>query len=506
MSGSSWLASALALCTVCTVLVGQQPAAEDAPPPAAWLEAGLERQAVKSLLAFARLAEGNKVRSRARAAYELVLEYDADQRAARTALGFRREKGGWREAAAGKKPAWGDEANAAQRQRVTDAWEQVQKQLAGLHRTLGLELQSRGEAAAARRHLERAVSFDPGDVEAHRALGHRERRGFFGTAEQIAFLERLAAIEDKARELGSTDCEAEALPAAAMPEELRRTGLPFHGAKSAHVTVWATSPQQDTVELAQWGERAHRMLQFLLGERAAEHDVPGELAKMRWFALLHSDEEREAFLKHNQSVFDIDVSLIADYAGWTIRAQDGRAHVSYGQPLADRDVIVAHVTEHGFAHHCNEGLSEGLVHAMTWLMVGTVHTFYGTLPATYSGRGTRPEDPDPQRWRALLLEQIDRGTDWPLQQIPRERLHGYREQVRIKAWSFVLWLLARHPDQWPVLLHAFPDARQDAGLSPEDSTAILERVLGRTLPEIEAEWREWAAGTSPLAKASGHAR
>jgi hypothetical protein len=105
-----------------------------------------------------------------------------------------------------------------------------------------------------------------------------------------------------------------------------------------------------------------------------------------------------------------------------------------------------------------------------------------------------------------LHAEIDQRTDWPLQQIPRERLDNYRPRVRMKAWSFVVWLLARHPDRWATLLRALPSPEEVANPTPEQCTAVIEQVLGRKLPEIEDEWRLWAGGKSPLAKATGHAR
>lgn len=481
----------------------QDPAAASAVPAEA-LEAELANQAVQKLVGFARVAEANKVRSRAKTAWELAVEYDPECRPARTALGFRKEKGAWQPPAKGKEPSWLDAPSAAQRSRVTTAWTVLQQELGALHRGLGLQLKQLGDDAAARRHLERAVAWDASDVESHRALGHREHDGFWGTAAQLAFLERMAAIEQKARELGETDCKADPLPASAMPVELQRTGLPFTGARTEHVTLWTTVPQDTALQTVQWGERTFLMLQFLLGDGAATHDVAGDLSRMKYFALMHSEQEKDSFLQNNRQVFDIDIGVIKDYIGWTIRAEGGRAHVSWGAAALDDDVIVAHVTEYGFAHRCNEGLAEGLVHAMTNLLVGSMHTFYGTAPDTIAG-SSKPIDPNEEEWLPRLREQMDARQDWPIEQLPRERLERYRPQVRLKAWSFVKWLLARHPGEWAQLLRAFPNPEEKA-LMPEESTRILEQVLGRPLPAIDAEWRDWADGRSPFAKAAGNAR
>ena len=127
---------------------------------------------------------------------------------------------------------------------------------------------------------------------------------------------------------------------------------------------------------------------------------------------------------------------------------------------------------------------------MTWLLVGTTRTWYGRLPATASA-SERELPYDPDVWLDRLREQIDAGTDWPLVQIPRERHERFRPQVRVKSWSFVTWLLARHPDRWADLLRGFP--REPVPL-PEQIPPVFDDVLGRPLEDVEAEWREWARG------------
>ena len=134
---------------------------------------------------------------------------------------------------------------------------------------------------------------------------------------------------------------------------------------------------------------------------------------------------------------------------------------------------------------------------MTWLLVGTTRTWYGQLPgteATQENLGYEPEE-----WRQQLQAQIRKGEDWPLAQVPRERLDRFRPQVRTKVWSLMLWLMARHPDKFVSAMFAFPS--DHVGL-PEECAAVWQQQLGIDVPTIEAEWREWVLGTSRLAKAT----
>jgi hypothetical protein len=125
----------------------------------------------------------------------------------------------------------------------------------------------------------------------------------------------------------------------------------------------------------------------------------------------------------------------------------------------------------------------------------------------FVGRPTRTDDrtlgDDPEVWLDLLRDDIDSEKDWPLVQVLRTRMDNFRDDVRIKAWSFVLRLMARHPDRFGDLMLALADVR-DA--TPEQVAATFARVLGRDLDEAEAEWREWASGSAPIARATGFAR
>ena len=191
-------------------------------------EQKLHTSAVQVLLSYARSAESNKLPSRAVAAYELVLaHYDAENKIAKAALA--------------KAKGVADQGTAAQRRSTDQGWTLAGKKLAPQHRDLGIALLAIDDLLRGQHHLELALRYDPSDLEAHKALGHAEHNGFFGTDDEIAFCKRLAAIESRAKELGATGYQPAALPADKMPEELRRSGLSLAGAKTRSFAIWTTS-------------------------------------------------------------------------------------------------------------------------------------------------------------------------------------------------------------------------------------------------------------------------
>jgi hypothetical protein len=451
-------------------------------------EARLHAAAGQTLLAFARAAESHKMFARAKAAYDtLLLDYDPANKAAQTAL-----------AAAAR--TWTDQGTPAQQRTVEQAWSVVCKKLAPMHRELGLAMVGADELVRGPHHLQRCLAYDPTDTAAHQALGHESYRGFHGTPEQIAFCKRLEAIEQKGKQLAATPHDPTVLPIDQAPAEFRNAKLAVVGARTRQWQVWTTSPTADTAgKAAEWAERAQDLLDFVLtgGPQRRAARVDGK--PVAWVGLLRSDAEWQAFFAANPELLR-KAKLAAAPGGESFRfeSSQGMAEVFRHAESLDADSIIAHVAMWGFANQHNDGLGQGLVHAMTSLLVGTTLTWFGEEPKTRAG-SQKPLARDEKAWDQRLREEIRAGKDWPLVQVPREKLSSFREVVRVKSWSFVLWLMARHPDTWTRALQAI---LTDQNPLPEQIEQVFEREFGRPLPQLEAEWREWARGDSPLAKAT----
>ena len=140
----------------------------------------------------------------------------------------------------------------------------------------------------------------------------------------------------------------------------------------------------------------------------------------------------------------------------------------------------------------------GFMHALTWMMCGTVETRYIQLAHTVAGK-RKPWPAKADVWRQRLEDELTNGTDWPLIQLPRERMDNFRDQVRAKAWSFCVWLLARHPEDWLDLCATLNKPNATEG----DVQELFGGALGRDVEECEAEWRAWAARKSLIGRASG---
>jgi hypothetical protein len=238
------------------------------------------------------------------------------------------------------------------------------------------------------------------------------------------------------------------------------------------------------------------MLRHLLGgdPERLQHFNPFPL---RWAAVLRTVAERDRLLEVAPVARGHETLERARlYGGMLFAASSGRAEWTR-RTHPDNDGSVAQATKRGTGNF-NVALGEGLVHTMTWLLCGTTWSFYANLPAT-QGKGDKDRTRDPFQWLQAVRAAVDRGDDWPLVHVPRERSDNFRDPVRHKAFTFMVWLLARHPDQWVELLVALGrEARTE-----EEVAAIFAKVLGRPIGEVEAEWREWVRTGSRIGKASG---
>jgi hypothetical protein len=462
------------------------------------------KEAIARLMSFASNATGSKVLTRAKEAYDLILgNYDENHAGARQALGQKKVGNEWKEA--GAKKTWKDTANDDQRFRVMGEWVKTCKDLARIHRTRGLKIMAEDPVRGVF-HLRRATWFDPTDKESHTALGHEElalgaNDKFYGTKEEIAFVQRLREIETMALTLAKKDFPVE--PIAEIPEELKKTNLEFHGAKSATFTIFTRGTQENADNCVKWAERGLEFMEWLLGDKVkSSNHRQGYRAIYAWRGFVWTPSEKELFLKSNPE-------LIKGEKG--AESAERFANISWSKngklcevdmkltPAQMHDALVGKMFKEGFGG--GDHLREGLMHASTWYLMSTTITRYGALPeGTAASR--QFELPDSANWWLReIRDQATAGSDMPLQRIPRLSFAAFPNDARIKVWSFMTWLLARYPENWAGFVQAIPDKKM---VSNEEVDAASVKHLGRPILQVEAEWREWASGRGGVAAATGY--
>jgi len=457
----------------------------------------VETQVVKSLVAFGRRAESMKLPSRARDVYRIILEhYDEDHKTARRGLGFKKVKGDWEQVTA---------TNKLRQNTGTDrhvrglelAWQKTAKKAARLHRELGLALNTEGHIVSAFDQLERAIAFDPKDKESHKVLGHEEYDGFFGTDEQVQFVKRMRRIREKAAECAALDLEITPIPQNKMPNALRPSALDFQGAKCGGFTCWIVSGQSEAGEYARWQARAYEFAKWLAKDT---NDLTLKSTKhIKYLAVVRTQEQKKLLLTESiDARAGEPIARAMLYGGNSFKDRGVRAEWQHTHRDNDADAAVAHLAKRYFVHACNNAISEGVMHMLTEMMCGSVHSQYMILARTESNGGAEIERAIPA-WTKALHQQIAADEDWPLAQLPRERMDNFRTPCRIKAWSFATWLLARHPRTW----FRFAAELGRKNQSTEDVAKRFKEWIDQSVGEADMEWREWARAGSAIGEASG---
>lgn len=487
--------------------------------PFAAEELDVNKKCTSALLSFANIAKSSKVGQRAKQAFDLVLAYDPDNSQARSELGFKKDKGQWvEEQDPKKKKRWVDKATYEARFKIFDEWYKTSVKLGALHRGLGLKMKAAGNGRAIY-HLEKAVYYNAADKEANEALGYQQGPGFYGTPDQIAFARKMKEIETTAIGIARKDYKVEALPLEQMPKELvalkdsvpdwmKKPHFDIFGAKSEHFVVWTRGTQENADNAVKWGERALEFGIFLLGaERAKKIGFVERASRtFAWRGFLWTQREREELLKANPHIWQGQGSMedAMRFSNTTWRASEGLAVVQPRiTPVSIHDSMIGNVFQYGMVLEKNEGLGEGIIHAATWYLQYTSITRFGALPEGTQGDRELALPESTNWWLRAVRDQALSNQDWALNQVPRERLSRFRNDCRLKSWSFMTWVLAAYPDKWYEFFDKLPDPQKKIA-TLEEVDAVGEEVFGKKLATVESEWREWARGDSGVAAGTGY--
>ncbi|MFO1053132.1 MAG: hypothetical protein U1F36_13040 [Planctomycetota bacterium] len=461
-------------------------------------EAALDKSAALKLTTYAKLAERNKVFSRAKEAYELVLaDYEPENLVALRALNWEKVDGKWQPPKVQKR--WPDDSNDEKRFEVMGEWRRFAEAMARLHRELGLKMLKTVPARAVQ-HLQRALYYDPHDVESHKGLEHEEWEGFWGTPEDIAFVKRMRDIDRYAAELSKKTYDIE--PVTELPKELKAMvaddgDIEFFGAKSANFTIFTRGTQENANDCVLWAERACDFLEFVLPDDQKSKVDMRKIMRMsrNWTAFIWTNAEQKAFLRLNPHTGGTERFV---NVAWV---ENGKLNevVRSLTPVGMHDHLIARVF---FELGGNGPLREGIMHAATWYLRATAITRHGAIE-TGTTTGDRRELPDSATWwmREVRDEAIAR-TDFGINDVPRVQFSNFKPDARIKTWSWGVWVLARYPQKWLEMLHAVPD--EDKRPLPENVDEIFAKVFGHPREEVEEDWRGWAAGRTLTAEFTGY--
>ena len=484
-------------------------------------EVQVRKKAANLLIGYGDFALRNKVGPKAREAYEEVTRaYDKDHKTARRKLDQKLMDGKWMEAKKAKKKAysrkkskWADTANDNQRYKVTKRWHETRMKLAKLHREHGLSVWD-GNQDLAKQHLKLAVRYDPYDGASHVKLGHvKAEAGYYGTADQLEFIKNLQNIEKQALILAKKKYDLKT--ATELPKCLAVLEKEFHGAISEHFTVWTRGTQKNADDVGMWAERALDFLLFTLGDDYSHKGIRDFLKKhIGWTGYIWTQREREALVKANVdqnpgSGFTRSISssqakqaeAMFHNVLWYEKRQRYEVNVKL-TPASMHDRMITVVWGRFLdGGPCNKPLTEGALHAATWYLMSTAIAKRGSLPTGTVGEAELRLPESVNWWMREMRDQAIARTDMPINEVPRIDMSDFPGRGRLKAWSFMTWLMARYPKKWYRFMTEVPSDKRPF---PSEVDKVAEQVFDRKLKDIEEEWREWASGRSITSAVTGY--
>src|SRR5262245_35124644 len=236
------------------------------------------------------------------------------------------------------------------------------------------------------------------------------------------------------------------------------------------------------------------------------HFVERATKTFAWYGFLFTVREREELLKANAHIWEGQKSVeeAMHFANTEWQAKEGHASVHLGgSPKHVHDTMIAYVFMLGLCQGGNDGIGQGIIHAVTWYMKSTSISRWGALPEGSVGDDALELPEGTNWWLRTVRDQASSNQDWALAQVPREKLSRFRNDCRLKTWSFMTWAMAQYPDKWLKFFQKLPDADKKVP-TLEEVEDVIQKELGESSEAIDAKWREWARGDSGVAFGTGY--
>jgi len=454
----------------------QPPAKDDAPVRT---EAEVGRESAATLWAAAVQATRATLHEFARDAAVDVLADDPDHEAARKLLGFVRADGVWREDPAraahappanfeGKRIAL-DKAAQEERKWWRGPRAKARAAAAAVWSSFGEECTARGDPGTALRAHRRAVALDPENAASRRALGHFQWEHHWWTEAQY----RAVTAATRATPVDTESAADKAL------------GTKLPKVQSAHFRIEGRLPQAELADLARAVETAYAVHLLDAGREPTESVFPSPVR----FVVCTTDAEWNAwidkFVPRNKEFFRGLTGAWAENWHYAMRpVADGRA-ATRRDHLVHRAVHA--VNSYALGVNWPSWLDEGLCFLTSVRLEGMTRTWclapaegdYAKLDRSGGQAGWIEE----AEWDAALKATALARDDVPLRTLVGHPLTEQTFAAAMKAWSVLDAWRSLDPQSYRDLL---PKIR-----GPKDPAAAIEKHFGRSLEDLDEEWRRW---------------
>ncbi|HLU40322.1 MAG TPA: hypothetical protein VK081_13135, partial [Planctomycetota bacterium] len=442
---------------------------------------------------FAKNASKKGFPRQAREIWMRVLKlYDPDNADARKGLGHVRVGSSW---APDPKAVTSldDTGTSADAAALFRAFENLKKELAAAHKRQAQHWAKAERNDKAMHHWNMVLRWVKDDVDAQKALDHRDLGGITGTDLEQKLYERSKMIEQAVAEQGRIDYPVEAVQV--QEPVLERAQVKYVSFRSEHFLLHGDPGEEDNLQRALvWAERARRVCEAAFPWSA---DVRG---KMAYFVA--KDTYVQILRAHADQVPNVEWRIehtSTSGIGDLLFGCTGSAQVLF-------DAVVRNVAQR-HAGFRTTGLSEGIGHTLVGMMFNNNRLFQVGLTKPDEEETVTTEEefeyrsPDFDVWKTLALEMAWKLTGGvPVVQVPLVDVMTFSNEERIKAWSFCDYVLRRDPELLRALDNLAMEQLSARRRQPVELANKFAQATQVTLAQLDKEWEDfWTEATPVLA-------
>lgn len=421
---------------------------------------------------------------------EVVTVYDPNHEACRKALGHARVGRAWsQETPVGIVEGIRHQAkNQRKLEPLYRRWNSsVAKSAARLHRKAAAVAAKAADKKREEFHLRRVLRFEPGDAKAGRRLGYTEYRSVWAAPETIRALRRAVLLQQTLAVIRLCDPAVRILPETSELAILKRNfpeAPAYRGVRSDNFEIWGDVGVANLVAAAHAAERAKTLIRALYA--GARHDLvlrfiiwKDEAPKDHLARVMIKDKRNREFTLKYTSAFYHTENHVRYFIAHTSEVRE---------EVVDR---VARCVAGNLVSSDRFACEDGVGHSAVMYLFGKSLTGIVGLsdPDKRTAASKAPEAPlipEIDVWRHAATEQAWMRSDTPIAKVLLARADGMTNTDRIKAWSFIDYVLMRSPD----LLWYLDNP--EGGYEPHPR-AVKEGFTKRTRMGLEVIEREWRA-------------
>lgn len=429
--------------------------------------------------------------------------YDANQPDAHKGLGNVKMGSTWAPRSGFEYPRT-DTGSSKDGQSLYKSFEALKKKLASNHRSAAKKWDKAGRTDKKIYHYKMVLRWVKADKEAQRALEHREIGTVSGTSLERTLYDRSKAIEQAVADQARTDYAVR--EEASKQPVLDNAKVDYVSYRSEHIILRGDPDQKEALQEAlKWAERAIRICQVAFPKEQFKSD-PKRWGS-EWCFFTAKDIYKQILKANANQVQNLEWKLEQTSTSG-LQGPNGRT-VSIGATGSRKvlvDACVRNVAQ-AYAGFGTDGLREGVGHTFVGMIFNNNRLFAVDLrkqQGTVASEEDREyQSPDFDVWKDLNLELAWKNTGRvAAEEIPFVDAAKFGNEHRIKAWSFVDYVMRRDPS---ILLRMDRMALQmrgpDGRASPYAFTQKWAKAEDVTIKQLDREWEDFWTGASPVMKA-----